>query len=337
MNPAASSSTVRKLMLATCLMVGAQALYAVVNFSYDVITNAWNPMLADAKMSSSAAVFWQYLVATLFVVPLMMRIGLDKLKTRHPFLHELRALASALGAQVFVFGFASGVPVWQMIGLLLTGPFFVIAGSVIFLGERLSPARIGASATAFAGALLIVGFGTDGFTWASLLPVLAAALWSATTVISKYLLRTESVASLTLYLLLLIVANHAVIGLALGVVAVTLPGLLPASLSTGLDLGLPHGAAVWWVLFLGLITAATQYMLWAAYARADATYLQPFDDLKLPLNTLLGWVLLAQVPSELFWPGAALIFGASVYVTAREGRRRMERTQAPLAEEAVLP
>lgn len=324
MNPTASPTLSRNLMIATGLMVGAQVLYAVVNFSYDVITNPWNPMLADAKMSSSAAVFWQYLVATIFAVPLILRIGLDKLKTRHPVWHEVRALASALGAQVFVFGFASGVPVWQMVGLLLTGPFFVIAGSVLFLGEKLSAGRIGASVVAFCGAFLIVGFGTDAFTWASLLPVLAAALWSATTVISKYLSREESAESLTLWLLLLIVVNHAVIGLVLGIAAVSLPGVLPAHLASGLDLGLPHGNAVWWMLFLGLLTAATQYILWSAYARADATYLQPFDDLKLPLNTLLGWVLLAQVPSEMFWPGALLIVGASVYVTTRENRRRMK-------------
>ena len=116
-------------------MVCAQVVFAVVNFSYDVLTNPWNPLLAGGKMTSSSAVFWQYLIATVFAIPLILRIGLDKLKTRHPVLHEVRALVSALGAQVFVFGFASGVPVWQMVGLLMTGPFFVIGGSVLFLAK----------------------------------------------------------------------------------------------------------------------------------------------------------------------------------------------------------
>jgi drug/metabolite transporter (DMT)-like permease len=310
-------------LLATAYMVGAQVIFAVVNFTYDVLTNPWNPILGENKMSSSSAVFWQYLIATIFALPLIFRIGLNKLKTRHPVLHEVRALVSALGAQVFVFGFASGVPVWQMVGLLMTAPFFVIAGSVLFLGERPTLTRIGATAVALVGAFLIIGVGKESFSWATILPILAAALWSTTTVITKYLSREEEPESLTLSLLVLIVVNHAAIGLVLGILAVTLPaGILPASLSSGLDLGLPTGNALWVMVLLGLITAASQYLMWAAYKMADATYLQPFDDLKLPLNTLLAWVVLSQVPSNWFWPGAALIVGASLFVMQQEGQRR---------------
>ncbi len=310
-------------LLATLLMVGAQVIFAVVNFVYDVLTNPWNPLLADAKMTSSSAVFWQYLIATLFALPLILRIGLKKLRTRHPVLHEVRALVSALGAQVFVFGFASGVPVWQMVGLLMTGPFFVLAGSVLFLGERLTLTRIGVSVVAFAGALLVVGIGTDSFSLASILPVLAAALWATTTVISKYLSREEEPETLTLSLLLLISLNHALIGLVLAILVVALPpGILPPSLSSGFDFAFPGGDAAWVIVLLGLITAAAQYLLWSAYKVADATYLQPFDDLKLPLNVLLGWIVLSQVPSVWFWPGAILIIAASTFIYWTESEKR---------------
>ncbi len=311
------------ILAGTLFMLGAQLIFAGVNFSYDVLTNPWNPLLADGKMTSSSAVFWQYMIATVFAVPLILKIGLDKLRTRHPVLHEVRAFVSALGAQVFVFGFALGVPVWQMIGLLMTGPFFVIVGSVLFLGERLTPLRVATSIAAFAGALLIIGVGGESFTWGSLLPVLAAALWSTTTVISKYLSREESPESLTLYLLLLISLNHAVIWLGLGVLAVVLPaGILPAGLANGLDFGVPLGDTLVWIVGLGFVTAAAQYMLWSAYQRADALYLQPFDDLKLPINTLLAWVVLSQVPSAWFWPGAILIAGASMTIAIAEARKR---------------
>lgn len=331
MNQVSSASTARNLALqATLLMIGAQLIFAVVNFSYDILTNPWNPILSDQKMASSSAVFWQYLIGTLFAVPLILRIGLDKLRTRHPVLHEVRALLSAVGAQVFAFGFASGVPFWQMLGLLMTGPFFVIAGSVLLLGERLTAQRIAASVAAFAGALLIIGVGTESFNWATVLPVLAAASWAATTVISKYLSREEEPESLTLYLLLLISLNHALIGIVLGILVALLPsGMMPAGLSTGFTLSFPGGTAALLLVFLGLVTAASQYALWAAYKRADATYLQPFDDLKLPLNVLLAWVVLTQVPSPWFWPGAVLIVGASLYIFNQESRK--PRTAGALA------
>ena len=201
----------------------------------------------------------------------------------------------------------------------MTGPFFVILGSVLFLGERLTILRISMSLLAFFGAILIVGVGTDAFTPATLLPVLAAALWSSTTLISKYLSRKESAETLTLYLLLLISLNHAIIGLGLGLLVTLLPaGSLPPTLSAGMDFTFPGGNALIWILFLALLTAFSQYFLWSAYKLADATYLQPFDDLKLPVNVLVGWIVLSQVPTVWFWPGALLIVGASLYVAMRE-------------------
>jgi len=323
MNQTTSKTTNNYALAATFYMLGAQALFAIVNFTYDVLTNPWNPMLEGEKLSSSSTVFWQYLIATVFILPLVLKIGLDKLKTRHPMLHEMRALASALGAQVFVFGFASGVPVWQMVGLLLTGPFFVLIGSVLFLGERLTPTRIAMSVIAFIGAFLIVGIGTGSFTAASFLPVIAAMLWSITTLISKYLSREETAETLTLYLVLLISVNHAIIGTALFIFALLLPdGTLPVTLTNGVDFSFPMGEALWWILFLAFLTAASQYLLWSAYKRADAAYLQPFDDLKLPINVLLGWVLLSQVPTIGFWPGAALIVGASLYIAFIENKKK---------------
>ena len=76
------------------------------------------------------------------------------------------------------------------------------------------------------------------------------------------------------------------------------------------------------IVLLGLVTAASQYFLSLAYKVADATYLQPFDDLKLPLNLLLGWIVLNQVPEVWFWPGALLIAGASAFLLWQETDKR---------------
>ena len=82
------------------------------------------------------------------------------------------------------------------------------------------------------------------------------------------------------------------------------------------------------LLLLGLLTAVAQYLLAAAYRVADATYLQPFGDLKVPLSALLGWVLLNQVPSPWFWLGAAMIIGASVFIFYAEAGNKGQRLAA---------
>ncbi len=69
-------------------------------------------------MASTGMAFWQYVIAAIVSLPLIFRIGLGNLRTSHPLAHEVRAFTSALGVHVFVYGFASGVPIWQMVTLL---------------------------------------------------------------------------------------------------------------------------------------------------------------------------------------------------------------------------
>ncbi len=272
-------------------------------------------------MASTGMAFWQYLIAGVLSLPLILRIGLDKLKTSHPLAHEIRAFVSALGVHVFVYGFASGVPIWQMVTLLATGPLFIILGSTLFLGERASTARLAAALVGFAGAIIISGVGTEGLGWSTLVPIAAAALWATTDVLTKYLaLKGESPETLTVSLLVLMTPNHLLILLAVTSFGWLAPSLLPAGVATGFPFALPTGDGLWLLALLGALTGAAQYLLAFAYKVADATYLQPFGDSKVPLSGLLGWVLLGQVPSVWFWPGAAMIVAASVFIYWVESR-----------------
>lgn len=319
--------TVRRMhapVLGAAMMIGAGLTFAVANVLTPIITY-------QMGFPSTSTVFWQYVLATLFALPLIFRIGMSNLRTRHPFWHEARALLSAVGVQLFALGFAVGVPVWQMVGLSMTGPFFVLLGATLFLGETLTPQRLGATIIGFIGAIMVSGLGTEEFTWAAAYPLLAAMSWGSVTVITKYLSRQETAESLTLYMLVLITPNHLLIGLAVSVAHVLLPeGLLPAGLAGGRDFALPGRPVLDLILLLGLVTAAAQYFLSFAYKVADATYLQPFDDLKLPFNTFLGWIVLSQVPAAWFWPGALLILAASSFILTFESTRQ-RRTRAPLS------
>jgi len=273
-------------------------------------------------MSSTGMAFWQYVIASVLALPMILRIGLGNLRTRHPLTHEIRAFVSALGVHVFVYGFAAGVPIWQMVTLLATGPLFIILGSVLFLGEKVSPARIGAALVGFAGAIVVSGVGVEGLSWQTLVPILAAALWATTDVLTKYLSRAESPETLTLSLLVLVTPNHLLILLAVNALGWLTPDLLPAGLATGFPFALPGDTGLVLLVLLGALTAAAQYLLAFAYRQADAAYLQPFGDLKVPLSGLVGWIALGQVPSAWFWPGAALIVLASSFIFWVENRER---------------
>jgi S-adenosylmethionine uptake transporter len=316
-----SSTSRNAVLVGPLLMVLASLALAGSNIPQSLLPTP--AQYGGFGMASTGMAFWQYLIATAFALPLIARIGLRNLRTRHPLAHEVRAFVSALGVHVFVYGFAAGVPIWQMVTLLSTGPLFIIVGSTLFLHERATPTRIVAALVAFAGAVIVSGIGTDGFSATALIPIAAAALWATTDVLTKYLSREESPETLTLSLLVLITPNHLLILLVATLTAGLAPSLLPAGIATGFPFQLPTGAGLWVLLLLGVLTAAAQYLLAAAYKLADATYLQPFGDLKVPLSAVLGWLILGQVPSPWFWLGAALILGASLFIFYVEaGRRR---------------
>ncbi len=282
-------------LLGAGLMLGAGLAYAGVNVALPIITY-------QMGFASTSAVFWQYFIAFVFSLPLVLSLGVKALTTRHPLAHVVRVVLSAAGAQAWGLAFAAGVPLWQVIALVMTSPFFIIVGAALVLKEEVTPARLIATLVGFAGGMIILQPWSSSFTWAALLPVAAAVLWAAASLITKYLTRDEKPESITLYLLLLLTPINALF-------------LIPAGLAV------PSGNLLWLVLGLGLLTALSQYLLTRAYAVADATYLQPFDDLKLPLNLLASWVLLAQVPTLSFWPGAVLIVSASLFIMTRENRR----------------
>ncbi|WP_404406480.1 EamA family transporter [Pelagibacterium halotolerans] len=135
-----------------------------------------------------------------------------------------------------------------------------------------------------------------------LLPVAAAALWAGASLITKELTKSEMPESIALYLLLL---------------------LSPINFAVYLGSGLDIPPAGGWTILLtaGVLTAAAQYLLTRAYAVADAAYLQPFEDLKLPLNIALGWLVFGAAPNAAFWPGAAMIVLGSLYIMRRETGR----------------
>ena len=313
------SSITQNAAAGAILMIAAAVAFAGSNVLQSVLPTPVE--YGGFGLSSTGMAFWQYVIASVLALPLILRIGLDKLRTRHPLAHQMRAFVSALGVHVFVYGFASGVPIWQMVTLLATGPLFIILGSTIFLGERATPVRIIAALMGFAGAIIVSGVGTEGLGWVTLVPIAAAALWAGTDVLTKYLAREEAPETLTISLLVLVTPNHLLILLAVNALAWLAPSVLPAGVATGFPFALPSGTGLWLLLLLGLLTAAAQYLLGIAYKLADATYLQPFGDLKVPLGGLVGWIALGQVPSIWFWPGAALVIGGSLLIFWAEAQR----------------
>jgi S-adenosylmethionine uptake transporter len=253
-------------------------------------------------LSSTSDAFWQYALALVFSLPVLWRLGLGALRTARPGWHVVRIGLAVVGVQAWVLGLAHGVPIWQAIALVMTSPLFVTAGAALFLGERVSAGRWLAVAGGFAGAMIILEPWSDSFSWYALAPVAAAMLWGASSLVMKRLLASERSSTVTVWLLLLLAPVNGAFSLAAG-------------------FQWPDQVMLAWLVISGLVMALSQYWLARAYEVADAAYVQPFDDLKLPLNVAAGWLVFGYAPTGSLWLGAGLILAASLFNMAVEHRR----------------
>ena len=239
--------------------------------------------------------FWQYAIALVFALPFLWRNGVSAMRSDHPVLHILRVLLSALGVLAFTKAFASGLPVWHVVGLVMTSPFFVLIGATAFLGEKISVNRWIAATIGFVGAMVLLRPWDGGMPVATLYPVAAAVLWGGASLITKRLTRDETQTSITMWLLVL---------------------LSPINLAFSLQAGfeLPTGAILGLLLLGGVFMFAAQHLLTLSYAAADAGYVQPFDDLKLLSNILVSYLIFGDVPTGTYWLGIGLILAGSAYL-----------------------
>ncbi len=279
-------------------MVLAGVTFAVINAITFVIT-------AQLGFKPQSDTFWQYAIALVFSLPFLLRHGSLGLKTRHPYPHLARVVLSALGLQAFVMGIAQGVPIWQVVALTMTAPFFVLIGARVFLGETVALNRWIAAILGFAGALIVTNPWSEQFTIAWLLPVVAAILWGGASLITKYLTRDEAPETLTVWLLLLLTPINLFI-------------------SVGAGFEVPTINIFWLLIFGGLLVFIAQYLLSKSYASADANFVQPFDDLKLISNVLVYGIFFGYWPSGYIWAGLALIMCASMFLLWNESSKAKE-------------
>lgn len=283
-------------MLGAFWMVTAGITFAIINTMLQYLGIKF-------EINSGSAVLYQYGIALLIFIPL---IGTGAIRTaaRSDFrwLHVLRVGVSVIGIQLWTAALTYPVPIWQGIALLMTSPLFVTIGSGVLLRESVSPLRWLATIVGFAGAMLILQPWSDDFVWATLLPLGAAFFWASASLLTKFTVSQDSPTTIVFYLLAL---------------------MLPFDLLFGLpQLTIPTGWQPWTLLIMsGALTGLAQWSVAKAYSVADASFVQPFDHLKLPFNVLAGFVVFGWVPPGMLWIGSAMIIGSVIFVTYYERSR----------------
>jgi drug/metabolite transporter (DMT)-like permease len=200
------------------------------------------------------------------------------------------------------------MPMADAIALTFTAPLFGLLLAAPLLGERLQLRRALATVVGFVGVLIIVRPGLVALSPVAAIPLAAAIGLAFVFIILKKLSRSEPTERIVFYM----------------VVYMTPITLVPA-LFVWTTPSLHHVP-----LILGLAVSANlvQFSVTKAYAAADATVVMPYDFLRLPFTALVGYLAFAQLPDPYTWMGAAVIFGASLYVARREARANRAAARA---------
>ncbi|HUF42191.1 MAG TPA: DMT family transporter [Verrucomicrobiae bacterium] len=243
--------------------------------------------------------FFRALVNLVLMLPYAIRTGPAGLKTGN---HKAFALRAVCGL-VFLMTYFSGaalIPVAESQALTFTSPIWGVLLAVLFLGERMTPARALAVIAGFAGVLVILRPGIVQVSLGAILVLAGALAAAASNTIVKFTTRTDHPDAVVLYQMIYVTP------------LIFVPALWVWTWPTFYQLLLMFG--------VGFFATLNQRFLSRAYAAADATVVVPFEFARLPFAAMIGFAALGELPDVWAWLGGAVIFAASLYMVRRESR-----------------
>jgi drug/metabolite transporter (DMT)-like permease len=286
------------LLRATVFALLATTSFAGVNLSVRALSLSGMPTLEIAFLRAA--------IAMAITLPWLAKVGIDGVRTTMPFRHFLRSAINGAGMVLWFAGLGM-LALGDALALQFTLPLWVVVMAALFLRERVDGARWGIVVLGFAGVLVIVrpGLGGEIVGPGVALVLAGAALYALNTVLMKPMARTESAGAMVFYLNIWYLP---VFGAFMPFVWVT-----------------PGPEHLVWIAVLGFCGASSHYFLTRALHLADASYVSPFEFLKLPIGASLAWFLFGDVSDIWTWLGAGVIIFAG-WLNARHESRRRART-----------
>lgn len=216
------------------------------------------------------------------------------------------ALARGLFVTVaqFLFYFSLGKLAFATANTITySNALFMTALAVPILGERVGPVRWAAVLVGFVGVLMIVGPGSDSFSFVALAPLGAAFLYALAGVTARLMDPGLPSALINLYSVLAALAGSLALALSLG-------GFSPIASVQDLM----------WIAGMGLFGGTAVLCLVISYRMTEQSNLAPFSYFGIPIAFLFGWLFFGEAPFGDLFPGAILIAAGGLMVIWRERR-----------------
>lgn len=265
----------------------AVAVFSVMDAASKILVADYDPV----------EVMWgRYLAILAMLVPLILRSP-RALVVARPGLQLARGICIFGAAVFFITGLAI-LPIADATAISFVSPLLVTALSIPMLGERVGPRRWAAMAVGFLGVVVIIRPGSGAFGPAALLPLLSAACWAMSIVVTRRMRNHDRPLAMLFYS--------------------TMIGFVMSGAALPFVWRPPTAAALALMVLMGALSVVGQYLLIMALTRGAASLVAPFTYSQIIWSTLIGFFVFGTVPMLWTWCGAAIVVGSGIYVVHRE-------------------
>jgi drug/metabolite transporter (DMT)-like permease len=249
--------------------------------------------------SPALQTFYRQAAGFLILLPVILRQGRAAYATTRPGILLFRSAAGTIGIILSFYAFQE-MPLADANALSFTRTLWLVPLAALVVREKVGPLRIGAAVVGFAGVLVMLRPGAQGFALG--LPALAmlasAFLFSLTVTGLKVMTRDHSPTVLLVW--------AATLGFLFSLPGAFIEWRWPAPV----DLAL--------LAAMGALGTATQACYIKGMQLGDAAAMAPIDYTRLVFAAAAGFLLFGEVPTVWTLAGAAIVVGSTLFITWRE-------------------
>lgn len=266
-----------------------------------------------AVISQNVSLWQFHAMRSFFMAPLlilMVYFGFGRLRPLRWGQVIARSVVITISMMLY-FGSLGFMPISQVLAGMFTSPVFVLLINTIVLRQSIGPWRILAVGMGFAGILLVLQPGSEGFGPMMFMPVAAGFFYAIGAIATRSWCEGESAISLLAANMLMLGVTGLIVSSVIGVVLPEGQTFMTRAWTWDIGTVLP------WVVVQAVGSLVGVFLIIRAYQMDDPTNVAVFEYSVMVFGPLFAWVLFGQTLGVWQGIGIGLIAAAGVTIALR--------------------
>lgn len=237
--------------------------------------------------------------SVLLISPLVIKSKGKLFYTNKLHLHLARSTTGFI-AMLCWFYVITKIKLPEAVSITFIVPILTTLLATIFFKEKSSKRLWISLFIGLIGVLVIIRPGFNNISFAHLIAIISATLWSVSNIITKKLTKTDKPQTVVLYIAAIILI-------------MSIPTATPYLQSMNLE-------QLIWLFFLGLSANLAHLSLSLAYEKVNLSILQPFDFSRLIFISLIAYFAFDELVDIYTIIGSIIIIFASIYISPKSSK-----------------